>query len=100
MPEISRVNVEVWKMRLGRKYATDLPGLKTLSDSIAAEASEVVTITGSGMDGGNANGVITGNKLEMLSACEELIRARDTGGAGGDTPLRMIYPRFEISHLH
>ncbi len=100
MAEISRVNVEVWKMRLGRKYATDLPGLKTLSDAIAADASEVVTITATGMDGGNASGAITGNKLEMLSACEELIRARDTGADGSDTPLRMIYPTFAIGHTH
>lgn len=77
MPEINLANVEVWKRRFRRKYATDVEGLKTLSDQIASEAGEVVTITQSNMEGGSASGVITGNKLEMLAAAEDIIAELD-----------------------
>ena len=33
------------KLKLRRKYAADLPGLRKLSDEIFAQATEIVTIT-------------------------------------------------------
>lgn len=74
MPEISRANVETWKLRFRRKYpVAQVAALRTLADTIADEAGEVVTITSSNMEGGSASGQITGNKLEMLTAAEELL---------------------------
>lgn len=95
MAEISRVNVEVWKRNFRRKY--DVPGLRTLADSIASEAGELVTITSSSLEGGSGSGVVTGNKLEMLAAAEELLGELDATAAtaaGNAQPLRMIYPQF------
>jgi len=77
MPEVSRVNIDVWKRRFRRKYASNLAGLSTLSDEIASEAGEVVTITATNMEGGSGSGVVTGNKLEMLAAVEELLSELD-----------------------
>jgi len=73
MPEPSRTAVEIWKTRFRRKFATDTAGLATFADSIAGDAAEVVTFTSTSEDGSAASGVITGNKLELLSAAEELL---------------------------
>ncbi len=73
MPDLNRNNVATWKLRLRRKFATDTAGLATLSDSIAAEAAEFVTFTSTSEDGSSAAGVITGNKMEILTAIEELL---------------------------
>jgi hypothetical protein len=95
--EPNRANVEVWKRRFRRKFAANLSGLQSLADEIAADASESVTFTTTSLEGGNAAGVITGNKMEMLAAAEELISEMDAAGAAsaaGSAPLRVIYPRF------
>lgn len=77
MPDLNSARVATWKQRFRRKYATDLPGLRTLSDTIAAEAGEVVTITSTSMEGGAGAGVVTGNKLEMLAAVEDVLLELD-----------------------
>lgn len=73
MPVINRSHVEVWKSRFRRKYAADTAALGTLCDEIAAEAGEMVTFTSTSEDGESAGAVVTGNKMEMLAACEELL---------------------------
>ena len=95
MPDLNRPNVEAWKRRFRRVYAANLAGLKTLSDTIAGEAGEMVTFTMASMEGGQASGVGTGNKIEMLTAAEEVISELDAATVGaGAAPLRVIYPRF------
>lgn len=58
---------------LRRKYAANIPGLKALADQVAVEAFDAVTITGNGYEGGNASGMLTFERLEYLSAVENLI---------------------------
>lgn len=101
MAEISRTNMLVWKANFRRTKS--VVELRALATSLAADAGETVTITATGMDGGNASGAVTGNKLEMLAAVEELLSeldetAAETAAAGA--PLRMIYPTFVIGHIH
>ena len=71
MAEISRMNMQVWKANFRRTKT--VVELRALANSLAADAGETVTITATGMDGGNASGSVTGNKLEMLAAVEELL---------------------------
>lgn len=101
MAEISPEKVKVWKANFRRtKTVVELRALATL---LAAEAGEKVTITATGMDGGNASGVITGNPMEMLTAVEDLLAELDTdaaAAAAAGAPLRMIYPTFSIGHMH
>ncbi|XHR27540.1 MAG: hypothetical protein ACFUZC_16540 [Chthoniobacteraceae bacterium] len=95
MPTINRSNVEVWKRNFRRKYSGDLPTLRTLADTISAEAGEMVTITQSQFEGGSGTGIVTGNKLEMLAAVEELLAELDaTAANAAATPVRVIYPVF------
>lgn len=75
--DLNRPNVDVWRLRFRRIYSADLPGLRTLSDQIASEAGEMVTITSTQMEGSAGAGVVTGNKLEMLAAAEELLLELD-----------------------
>lgn len=97
MSAISRPNVEIWKRRFRRLYAADLPGLKALSDQIAAEAGETVTITRSVEDGNQTEGMVTGNKLEMLNAAEELITELDTAAPLPRSYSRVIIPDFSCA---
>lgn len=62
---------------LRRKYAADLPGLKSLADQVATGAFDAVTITGNAYEGGNASGLLTFEPLEYLSAVESLIAEID-----------------------
>jgi hypothetical protein len=73
MPSLSRPNVAVWKLRFRRKYLSNPAALETLSDEVAGEAGEMVTFTSHSEDGSSAGAVVTGNKLEMLAAIEELL---------------------------
>lgn len=66
------------KKYLRRKYQGNVAGLKTLVDTIAEDAFETVTITGSGYEGGNDSGQITFEKLEYLSALEDVISEMDS----------------------
>lgn len=65
------------KKYLRRKYATDLPGLKALAESVAEGAFEAVTLTGNGYEGGNAQGQITFEPMEYLGAVEDIIAELD-----------------------
>lgn len=69
--------LEVAKQYLRRKYAADVPGLKTLADRIAESAFRAVTITGQTFEGGSAQGQITFDKLAYLGAVEALIAELD-----------------------
>lgn len=73
MPAVNTQAVAVWKRRFRRVYASDLPALVALSDEVAAEAGETVSITSASLADGATAGVVTGNKLEMLAAIEEVI---------------------------
>ena len=73
MPEISRSAVDVWVRRFRRIYASNTTALATLADTVAGDAAEFVTFTSTSEDGSAASGVITGNKLEILAAAEELL---------------------------
>lgn len=69
--------LETVKQYLRRKYASDVPGLKTLADRIAESAVRAVTITGQTFEGGSAQGQITFEKLAYLNAVEQLILELD-----------------------
>ncbi len=87
--------MQVWKANFRR--TKNVAELRALATSLASDAGEVVTITGTGMEGGNASGAVTGNKLEMLAAVEELLLELDdtaAGAAAAGAPLRVIYPTF------
>jgi len=93
MPEISRLNVEVWKKHFRRTYTA--AELKTQAEAIAAEAGEMVTITQTGIEGTTGTGTVTGNKLEMLAAVEDLLAEIDAPSArAAAAPVRVIYPTF------
>lgn len=100
--ETSRTNVEIWKSRFLRKYTasgvTDVTSLRTLSDEIAAEAGEMITINQTGMEAGSGAGILTGNKMEMLMAVEELLAATDPDAATAQQPLRSrwVSPDFRF----
>jgi hypothetical protein len=93
MPDINRPNVDVWRSRFRRLYSADLAALEALSDTLAAEAGELVTITSTQMEGSAGSGVITGNKLEMLAAVEELLQ--ELSPTAPVVPARGIVMRFE-----
>lgn len=93
----NRANIEIWKTRLRRKFAVDLAGLAALADAAADEAGEVVTFTQTTVEGGSAAGVVTGNKLEIMAAAEELLA--DPLFSAGITARRprVIIPDFRTS---
>jgi hypothetical protein len=88
--DLNRANVEVWKRRFLRLYSANLAGLKTLADSFASEASETVTLTNFGEDGQSGGGIITGNKMELLAAAEELIEELETQPAPQPTARGLV----------
>jgi hypothetical protein len=101
MAEISQTNVQVWKKTFRRTKTVS--ELRSLATALASEAAEVVTITSTSMEGGAAAGTVTGNKLELLAAVEELLAEQDGDAAAATAagaPLRMIYPAFSIGHIH
>lgn len=97
MSEVSRPNIEIWKRRFRRLYSADLAALETLSDQIAAEAGETITINRSQEDGNVTEGILTGNKLEMLGAAEELITELDTAAPLPPSRSRCIIPDFSCA---
>jgi hypothetical protein len=70
---------------LRRTYATNLAGLRRLADTVASGATEVVTITGMGLEGGSSSGQITFERMAYLSAIEDVIAEIDPD-AVIDTP--------------
>lgn len=98
MPEVSRTQIEIWKRRFRRKFTENVEGLETLSDQIAAEAGEVVTFTSTSEDGESAGGVVTGNKLEMLAAVEELIFELDPPETPPPAYSRVIMPDYRMAN--
>ena len=97
MPEISRAAVDVWIRRFRRIYATNTAGLATLADTAAADAAEYVTFTSTSEDGSSAAGVITGNRLEILAAAEELLGDALFMAGISQPRSRMIAPDFSRS---
>jgi len=70
--------------------------LAALADTWAADAAETVTFTGATIEGGSGTGVVTGSRLELLAAAEELL-ADPMFLAGINTPLpRTIQPDFSL----
>lgn len=66
------------KPRLRRRYAQDLTGLKKLADETWASATETVTLTSLGAEGGSQAGQISCPKGLLLLVIEELIAELDT----------------------
>lgn len=77
------------KKYLRRKYVEDVAGLKALAETIASGAFEFVTITGNSYEGGSANGQISFEPLEYLSAIEDIIAELDPDGVPAPAPLVM-----------
>ena len=70
--------------------------LAALADIWAADAAETVTFTQAQIEGGGATGMITGNRLELLAAAEELLMD-PLFLAGINAPLpRTIQPDFTL----
>ncbi len=95
--QINRFNVDTWKMdfRAGTAGAGQLASLKTLRGEISAEAGEMVSITSTAFEGGSGSAAITGNKMEMLRAVNELLSELDPNSpnaAAAAVPVRAIYP--------
>lgn len=94
MPAVNATAVVIWKRRFRRLYRADVAGLKTLAGTIAGEAGELVTVVAAGMEGANATGVVTGNKLEMLAAAEELIEELDPPAPPASVRSRVWSPDY------
>ena len=69
--------LETIKQYLRRKYASDLAGLKTLADTIAASATESVTLTGQTFEGSSHQGVLVFASIDYLAAIEAVIMEID-----------------------
>jgi hypothetical protein len=95
--QINRLNVDTWKLNFRRVTGGDPGQLTTLSTAIAAEAGELISVSNLGFEGSTGSGVITGNKIEMLRAVEELLAELDAAAASAAAaaqPVRIIYPTF------
>lgn len=66
------------KQYLRRRYAADLVGLRRLADETFADATETVTLTSSGAEGGSHSGQITCPKGLLLQAVEEVLQELDS----------------------
>ena len=99
MAQINRTAIEIWKMRFRRLYsATEelRATLAALTTEWASDAAELVTFTQAQMEGGGASGQITGNRLEVLAAAEELLMD-PLFLAGINAPLpRTIQPDYTL----
>ena len=98
MASVDRQNIEAWKLRFRRKFtgAEGIAALDALSDTWAADAAEVVTFTSGTMEGGQASGMLTGNKMEVLTAAEELL-SDPLFLAGITAPMpRVIQPDYRL----
>ena len=70
--------IDAYKTYLRRKYAEDLPGLKTLADELIANgALDEVTITSNSFEGGSAQGQVAFDPMAKLKAVEEIIAELD-----------------------
>jgi hypothetical protein len=77
-------NISTAKRYLRRKYATDLPGLRALAETVAGEAlGDSVTLTGQSFEGGSHTGQLVFPRIDYLGAIEQVIAELDT-----TTPLR------------
>ena len=65
------------KLKLRRKFATDLNGLRRLSDEVFQQAQEQVTIHTHGFSDGSASGEITCPRSVLLLAIEEILAELD-----------------------
>ena len=94
MPSFNRSAVEVWKLRFRRLYTGNSAALAALTADWASDASEVVSFTSVNLEGGAASGVVTGNRLELLAAAEELLADPVfLAGVNAQAP-RVIIPDF------
>lgn len=98
--EVSRTNVDVWKKRFLRTNTVDgetnFTALGTLSDAVANEAGELITINSANMEGGGGSGILTGNKMEMLMALEELLEQDPNGPITPVNRSRLVTPDFSL----
>jgi hypothetical protein len=62
---------------LRRKFATDLTGLRRLADDTFCAATDTVTLTSLGFEGGSQSGQITCPKGLLLGVIESLIAELD-----------------------
>lgn len=98
MAQLNRTAVEVWKMRFRRLYtgAGGADTLAALTTDWAADASETVSFTQTTLEGGSAAGVVTGNRLELLMAAEELLcDPMFVAGVNQPAP-RVIQPDYSL----
>ena len=94
---INRFNVDTWKMDFRVRVGSDnaVANLQTLRADISAEAGELISVSSTGFEGGSGSGVVTGNKMEMLRAVNELLAEIDPASpntASAALPVRTIYP--------
>lgn len=69
------------KQYLRRKYSDDVEGLKAQADDLYGLATEEVTITSQGFEGGSASGQVSFPKWLLLNAIESLIVELDPEAA-------------------
>lgn len=83
-------HIETAKQYMRRRFT--LSKLETLADELWDIATDDVTITSQGFEGGNASGVLTFPKIDLLQAVEELILEKkpDSAQPGG----RNLKPNF------
>jgi hypothetical protein len=84
------------KQYMRRKW--DAATLRTKADELFELATEEVTITSNGFEGGNAAGQVTFPKIIMLQAIEELILEKDPDNTDG-APGGSIHPDFSTRTL-
>jgi len=65
------------RLYLRRRYAGNLTGLRQLAEKTFSEATETVTLTSLGAEGGSQSGQITCPKGLLLLVVEELIAELD-----------------------
>jgi hypothetical protein len=90
--------IEIAKQYLRRKYASDVPGLKTLANRIAESAFAAVTITGQTFEGGSAQGTVTFEKMAYLSAVEQVLAELDPDNTP-TAPAAVRFADFRDSYL-
>lgn len=99
MPALDQVSIGIWVQRFRRIYNGRAAELAAFSNAVAEDAAEVVTINRTSLEGQSSEGAITGNKMEILAACEQLL-ADTTFNPDAIRPAvarsRVILPDFRL----
>ncbi len=89
-----RSKIEYAKAYLRRTYATDNAGLRALAATTFAEATDSVTITTTGFEGGSAGGQVTFEKALLGIAIEEVLAEQAPATLGYGRRSRYVIPDF------